>query len=212
MNTLSTLDTLPKHSQVSEWKKFLQNKGLYSGDVNSEDADDAFKTAMVALEGSITKEVPSVAGMIWQNAAINPQASIEDVQEALKLIEDYKKPEQKRASALSDLNNTESNIQTELSAFAQATLDALGPPTADDFIGTPFKQMFVTQEASKLNSFNPTKPSQNQGAFISDVPSKPSQKHQKNTAPVVVSKEKGNLSNIDNRMDQLVNLMEIIKK
>lgn len=211
----SVIDQLPKSGHVSEWKKLLQSKGLYSGDVNSEIQDDSFKEAMVSLENSITKDVPSVSGMIWLNGSINPQASIEDVQEALKLLEDHKKYDQKKSASKS--------------SFAQANLDALGDPSANDFIGTPFQQLFVNQEASKTNNYNQGKSSQNQGAFFSEVPAQEHTENEKcieNTncsefihAPkgtknisTSYQKSKENASNIDTRMDELINLMESVKK
>lgn len=197
----STVDQIPKPGSapgtispaVVEWKKYLQSKGLYSGKLDSPDMDDAFKTGMQSLEALISKEVPSVVGMIWSNGNINPQATIPDVEEALKLIEEKKKSkETKKTSALK---------------FGVANFDALGPPNDPEFIGTPFKQLFISQEMSKSDEQTPGN-SQNQGAWALDIPDHDqgplSKKH------TLKRHKKG--PDIEERMNRLVQLMEQVKK
>jgi len=171
----------PQDTTIIAWKKYLQGKGLYSGDVNSDAADDAFKSGMRSLEEIITKRVPTVSGMIWQNGQVNPQANIADVEEALKLL-------------------AENSPKTSV---AVTNFDELGPPTASDFIGVPFKQMFISQEDSKLDEWSP-QGNQNQGKWQSEVPEKP--------ADAEKPKQQENSSDIDDRMRQLTELIESVKK
>jgi hypothetical protein len=179
-----------QNATILEWKKYLQSKGLYTGDVNSDVQDDAFKAGMQALEELITKKVPTVSGMIWQNGKINPGASIPDVEEALKLLGDAEKKEDKPA-------------KTSSLKFGVTNFDELGDPTAPDFIGTPFQQMFISQEDSKLDEWSPSR-NQNQGTWQSDVPQKPEEKEE--------PKPQENSQNIDERMQALLELMGTVKK
>jgi hypothetical protein len=135
-------------SDVVEWKKYLQSKNLFIGDVNSSEVNSSFKKGMKALEGIIVNEIPSVKGMIWKGSVINPNAKIADVEEALSLLSLYKK-------ALS-------------LKFGVANFDALGPP-GEDQISTIFNQMFISQEDSKLDEYTPEN-NQNQGRWQNDVP------------------------------------------
>jgi len=172
---------IPQNATIIAWKKYLQSKGLYSGDVNSDVPDDAFKSGMRSLEGMITKRVPTVAGMIWQGGQVNPQANIADVEEALKLL-------------------AENSPKTSV---AVANFDSLGPPTAPDFIGTPFQQMFISQEDSKLDEYTP-QGNQNQGKWQSDIPEKP--------ADAKKPKQQKTSPDIDERMRELSELIDSMKK
>jgi hypothetical protein len=171
----------PQNTTVIAWKKYLQGKGLYSGDINSDVQDDAFKSGMRSLEEMITKRVPTVAGMIWQGGQINPQANIADVEEALNLLGE---------------NSPKTSV-------AVTNFDNLGPPTAPDFIGTPFQQMFISQEDSKLDEYSP-QGNQNQGKWQSDIPEKP--------ADAKKTKQQKTSPDIDERMRELNELIDSVKK
>lgn len=133
-------------SSIIEWKKYLKNQGLFNGDVNSLVIDSAFKKGMQNLEVMLTKNIPSIEGMIWQRCAPNPTAVIADVNEALGLL---------KSSSLK---------------LGQADLDSLGKPGPDQ-ISTIFNQMFISQEDSKLDEHTPSG-NQNQGRWQSDIPQK----------------------------------------
>ena len=203
----------PANAGVVMWKKYLQGKGLYSGDVNSGEMDDAFKKGMQALEGTITKKVPTVAGMIWQNGQINPQATVQDIEEALKLLaqsekpaEDTEaKPEAKTASGRVrfDKDRIAAAFARGFEKGAVANFDALGPPDDPEYIGTPFKQMFISQEDSKLDDWSP-KNNQNQGKWQSDVPEKPAKPQEPETPEPEMD--------IEERMERLMKLMQSLKK
>lgn len=158
---------------VRDWKLYLSTKGLYKGAIASNDIDLAFRKGMRELEEALTEKIPSVLGMIWQKGQINPNASIMDVEEALKL------------------------------SRGVANFDALGPPDAPDHIGSPFNQMFISQEDSKSDEWDPRN-NQNQGAWQSDIPQKSEtqnkQKQHKNSPPV------------KNQMERLIELIEMLKK
>lgn len=82
--------------------------------------------------------------------------------------------------------------------FGIADLDALGPPTANDYIAPWVNGGFVSQEDSKTDKWDP-KNHQNQGKWQNDMPSKP-----KDTKPVKPVKS----LDIDERMLELTKLME----
>ena len=185
VNTPSTQTSA--NSPIAEWKKYLQGKGLYSGDVNSPDIDDAFKRGMISLEGLLTKDIPAVSGMIWQGSALNPNATIADVEESLNLLQKHK---QTKTSSL--------NIER----FGVADFDSLGPP-GEDQRSTIFNQMFISQEDSKLDEHTPGK-NQNQGRWLSDIP----QKTEEEETP----KQQENSLDIDERMQLLIDLMDSVKK
>lgn len=178
----------PTTSPITEWKNYLRGKGLYSGDVNSLEIDDAFKRGMISLEGMLSKDVPAVSGMIWQGSGVNPKATTADVEEALTLLSQHKN-QKKKAS-----------IQIE--RFGVAPFDALGPP-GEDQRSTIFNQMFISQEDSKLDEHTPGK-HQNQGRWQSDIPQKVEEEE--------IPKQHKTSPNIDDRMQQLVELMDSIKK
>lgn len=137
-------------ADVLKWKAFLKRIGMYSGDTFSSEEDDLFKSAMQALEKSITDSVPSVKGMIWQNGKINPSADIADVEEALSLLK-------KKA-----------NYQG-LRKVSVTNFDELGSPTASDYLDPITNAMFISRDDSQINEVHPGN-NQNQGAFQGDVP------------------------------------------
>jgi hypothetical protein len=81
--------------KILEFKSFLTQLGLYHGNTSDPTTDPAFITAAQALEEKIqtalekasSKPVPPMKGMIWQGNHINPQTSVADVIQALKLIQ-----------------------------------------------------------------------------------------------------------------------------
>jgi hypothetical protein len=192
----------PQNQVIIEWKKYLHGKGLYNGDVNTDEQDDAFKTGMQNLEAQITAEVPSVVGMIWQNGQINPQATIADVEEALGLLAQSKKDEAKEKPK--ETPTTTADLIAALEKIGVANFDALGPPDAPDFIGAPFNQMFISQEDSKANETDPSK-NQNQGTWQNPAPKKPEKAEKK------PKDRSGLLADIDDRMKRLVDLMDELK-
>jgi len=105
---------------VIDWKNYLKSHTNYSGDTSTDDVDDDFKNKMIELESSLSKDVPSISGMVWQQNTntLNPNISIQDFEEASKL--------------LSEKNKTEKPIET----FAQATMDAMGPPDNSCLLGS----------------------------------------------------------------------------
>lgn len=148
----------------------------------SVDSDIAFRRAMRKLDSFIATQVPSTKGMIWRNGQVNPNASIADVNAALNL----------------------------LSKFGQATLDDLGDPSDPDRLsGTPMNSMFISQEDSKSDEWNPGN-SQNQGAEGGTNPLKlpSSGKMDSSKSPI---KQLQN-ANVDERMEALMNLIENVKK
>lgn len=157
---------------IRDWKQYLSSKGLYAGIIDS-NSDAAFKRAMVRLEDSIVERAPAVRGMIWRKGQINPRASIKDVDEALGLL-----------------------------SIGVANFDALGDPTDPEYIGTPFKQMFISQEDSKLDEYDP-KNEQTHGRWMNPAPKDP--KKSKKPQQKVVSPD------ADERMKALVEMMEEIE-
>ena len=119
--------------KVSSWKKFLKQKGFYSGETNSEEVTIAFKRGMRVLDSFVSDRASSARGMIWTGKSIGSQASIRDVSKAIDFI----------------------------GKFGVATLDALGPPPSVDDRGI-ISQMFISQEDSKLDEWTP-EGNQNQG-------------------------------------------------
>jgi hypothetical protein len=184
---------------IIEWKKYLQGKGLYKGDLTTDQQDDAFKTGMQNLEAQITTKVPSVVGMIWQNGQINPQATIADVEEALGLLAQSKKDKTKEKPQ--ETPTTKADLIAALEKIGVTNFDELGSPDAPDFIGAPFNQMFISQEDSKANETDPGK-NQNQGAWQNPAPKKP-EKAEKGPS--------GLFADIDDRMMRLVDLMDELK-
>jgi hypothetical protein len=95
------------------------------------------------------------------------------------------------------------DVDAALRVLGVANFDSLGPPDDPEYIGTPFKQMFISQEDSKANETDPSK-NQNQGRWQSDVPEKPD----KTNKP----KQQKMPADIDERMQELANLLEQAKK
>lgn len=97
---------------IIDWKKYLKNHTSYSGDDSTDEIDDDFKNKMIQLESVLSKEIPSIDGLIWQKNtnSLNPNISIQDYEDALALL------------------SKEKPIENPIQSFAQATLDALGPP------------------------------------------------------------------------------------
>lgn len=192
----------PQNQAIIEWKKYLQGKGLYKGDVTTDQQDDAFKTAMQNLEAQIVAEVPAVKGMIWQNGQINPQATIADVEEALSLLAQHKKEKAQEKPAEGTVSAEE--LKAALEKVGVANFDALGPPDAPDYLGVPFKQMFISQEDSKANETDPSK-NQNQGNWQNPAPKNTEKAEKKPKDRAVL------LTDIDERMSKLVDLMDELK-
>lgn len=125
------------------------------------------------LEDAIVERAPAVRGMIWRKGQVNPNASIKDVDEALGLL-----------------------------SVGVANFDALGDPTDPDYIGTPFKQMFISKEDSKLDEHDPRN-EQTHGRWMNPAPKdpkKPKKPQQKLVNP-----------NTEDRMKVLVEMMEDIE-
>ena len=192
--------TKPEHVQnqaILEWKRFLKGIGLYSGDVTSDEMDEVFKSGMQALEGKISKDVPSVVGMIWSNGKINPQASIADVQEALKLLDESKKKEPQKGAS----------VFGRFERFAQANVDALDSQMGDALSGTPFSQMFISQDATNQpikDNLIPTQGAGTPGAWEA----KSKEKGSKKEAPKTQKLDDVGTMNIDDRMSNLAKLMD----
>lgn len=111
----TTAPTASSNDQkVLEFKSFLAQLGLYQGNVSDPIADPAFVSAAQALEDKIqtalekvsSKPVPPIRGMIWQSNQINPQTSVADVVQALKLIQQAQQ-RVKSAQATVDTFDTE---------------------------------------------------------------------------------------------------------
>ena len=145
-------------------------------------SERAFHSAMRKLESLISFRIPSTKGMIWRNGRINPNVTIADVDAALTL----------------------------LAKFGQATLDALGDPSEPDRLsGTPLNSLFISQEDANLDEWSPGG-NQNQGREGSTTPRKiPSSGKDKSENP---QEKQPLLSNIDERMKALTNLIENVEK
>lgn len=157
---------------IQDWKLYLSSKGLYAGTIDSI-SDVTFKRAMVCLEDAIVEQAPAVRGMIWRKGQVNPNANIKDVDEALELL-----------------------------SIGVANFDALGDPTDPEYIGTPFKQMFISQEDSKLDEHDPRN-EQTHGRWMNPAPKDP----KKSTKP----QQKEISPDADERMKALIELMEGIE-
>jgi hypothetical protein len=114
---------------IIDWKNYLKNHTQYSGDTYTDTIDDDFKDKMIQLESVLSKEIPGIEGLIWQRNTncINPNISIQDYEEALKLLSDSK--------------------QNKIQSFAQATFDALGPPDNSCLLA----DFMITSDESKEN-------------------------------------------------------------
>jgi len=105
---------------------------------------------------------------------------------------------------ISNASNRDINNALELIAkFGIADLDALGPPTADDYAAPWLNAGFISQEDSKTDKWDP-KNHQNQGKWQNDMPSKP-----KDSKP---TKPQPKAPDIDERMLELTKLMEAKEK
>jgi hypothetical protein len=123
--------------KIDDWKEYLRSKHLYNN-------KSSFPKIMSQLDNLISAQFPSAKGMIWRNGNINPNASINDVNQTLFL----------------------------LSKFGQANLDDLGNPSDPNRLsGTPLNSMFISQEDSKLDEWTPEN-NQNQGRQGSSTPIK----------------------------------------
>jgi hypothetical protein len=145
-------------------------------------SDLEFKSGMRKLEGLLSEHCSSIKGMIWRNGKINPNATVADVDSALNLI----------------------------AKFGQATLDDLGDPSDPDRLsGTPMNSMFISQEDSKSDEWSPGN-NQNQGREGSTTPKNLSSsgKNQAQKTPEKPQKS----TNINERMKQMINLIENMKK
>lgn len=141
-----------------------------------------FNRAMQRLDRLISTYIPSTKGMIWRRGQVNPAVSIADVTAALEL----------------------------LAKFGQANLDDLGSPSEPDRLsGTPLNSLFISQEDSKLDEWNPNG-NQNQGVQGSTTP-KNNLSSGKEKSPEVPEKNP-NLVNIDERMRWLTKLIDEEKK
>jgi hypothetical protein len=163
-------------NEIIAWKKYLTTKALYSGPINK-DNNLEFKSAIKNLESLLTKHSPSIKGMIWKNNTVNKNVSIVDVNNALNL----------------------------LSKFAQADLDALGPPDADQR-GTIINQMFLSQDMKNSDNWSESN-NQNQGREGSTIPKNLNPSGKKITQEIPQKHQ-----NIDDRMKALTDLLENVKK
>ena len=146
------------------------------------DSELSFHRAMRGLDSLIASSVPSTNGMIWRNGQLNPNVSIADVDTALTL----------------------------LSKFGQANLDDLGDPSDPNRLsGTPMNSMFISQEDSKSDEWNPGN-SQNQGTEGSSIPRKIPSSGKKDSSKIP-EKQPKNMS-IDERMKRLTNFIENVEK
>ncbi len=77
--------------QVLPFKKFLKSLGRYNGVINNI-ADPIFIEALKQLEIDISNAIKpkSVIGLIWKGDRINPATSVEDVANALRILEQRK--------------------------------------------------------------------------------------------------------------------------
>lgn len=131
-------------TSIVEWKKYLKSKGMFNSNVNIPEITPEFKKGMQKLEGMLTNNIPSIEGMIWHKNAPNPNASIQDVTEALSLLS--------KASF----------------KYGQADLDSLGKPGPDQ-ISSIFNQMFITQDESKSDEHT-LSGNQSPGRWQNDLP------------------------------------------
>jgi hypothetical protein len=123
--------------KVDEWKEYLRSKHLYG-------KDSSLPKVMRQLDNLISAKFPSTKGMLWRNGNINANASINDLNQTLNLLE----------------------------KFGQANLDDLGDPSDPNRLsGTPLNSMFISQEDSKLDEWTPEN-NQNQGRQGSSTPIK----------------------------------------
>ena len=203
VDTTKTVDPLKEEHKPNQailgWKKFLKDIGMYSGNVDSDEMDEQFKSGMQALEGKISKDVPSVVGMIWSSGNINPQASIVDVQEALKLLDDSKKKDELKPEKIASKFG-------RFERFAQANMDALDAQKGDPLSGTPFSQMFISQDATNIpikDNLTPTQTAALPGVYES----KSKEKSSKIQDPKTQNIDGIGTMSIDDRMSNLTKLM-----
>lgn len=98
---------------------------------------------------------------------------------------------------------TINDVDTALKCLGVADFDSLGPPNDPEFIGTPFKQLFISQEDSKLNETDP-RHNQNQGNFQVQLPIDAIK-----TEPKITTNK---TDDIEKRMKMLMLLMDQIEK
>lgn len=186
---------LPKDQVTLTWKKYLKGKGLYGGDENDPKIDDAFGTAVASLEKQLSSIIPTTRGMIWQGNQVNPQVTPQEFEEALKMAQEFKKKE-------TDKSKTAFRKNVALIKRAFPTLDALGPPDYEE------KQSMPTARPSRDDtdySYSPEESNHN-GVAVNKMPKKqesdedPEEQFEKPT------------TNIDDRMEKLVELMTKIEK
>lgn len=127
---------------VLNWKRYLTEQELYTGDVCSSDMNDDFKRAIASFESYITDRIPIAKGMVWSNNQI--RTTVKDAKEAMYLLTLYKQ--------------------------GQATLDAIGP-IDESREGSYFNQLFISQDEAKADEWSPNK-NQNQGTWQNPLPKK----------------------------------------
>lgn len=133
---------------ISQWKEYLKANNLYHSDDLSPEINDEFKLAMINLESTLSNDIPSIKNLLWQNNQPNPNISLEDYQNAIKLL----------------------NIKKQKQSKAQANMDDLGPPpNREDLpLATKFLQ---TGDDSKLATGDPDT-AQHQGVMNNKIPAK----------------------------------------
>jgi len=143
---------------IPQWKEYLKSNNLYHNEDLSPEIDDEFKIAMINLESTLSNDIPSIKNLIWQNNQPNPNISLEDYQNAIKLL----------------------NIKKQKQSIAQANLDDLGPPP--DRTDLPLAMKFMqTGDDSKLATGDPDT-AQHQGVMNNKIPAKkPSETKIQNT-------------------------------
>lgn len=160
----------------------IELKRYLQGKPVSPEAKQEYDHRMLEAERIVSSLVPSTKGMIWRKGQINPNVSIDDVTAALDF----------------------------LLKFGQACFDDLGSPSDPNRLsGTPMNSMFISQEDSKLDEHTPGN-NQNQGTEGSSVPTKTTSSGKSRTSKIPGKQPE--TSNIDDRMKQLMKLIENVEK
>ena len=178
-----------KDQMTLRWKKYLNQRGLYSGDVTSSEMDAAFKQAMLVVEAELSEIVPPTKGMVWQGNQVNPAVSPQEFEAAMVLAKKYQVKK--------------SENESSLLKKAQATLDALGPP--DEYDQKPSATKPGLSREDTDTTYHPLE-SNHQGVMVNKIPKKdekPEKKPQKPVAPKM---------KLDDRMLKLIDLMNKSEK
>lgn len=84
-----TVQLTAEQKLILAFKAYLKSKGMYSGDISNPIADAQLIQSLQTIERKIAEALDNTAvvGMLWQGNKINPQATPQDTEKALKLIE-----------------------------------------------------------------------------------------------------------------------------